>query len=178
MSVHTQCFGRFAFFALALLLLGSLAYPLCLPAAAADSEAVRKKILCHTCLVKIYKAQRKYPEAAAEYQTLLAFQPNDARLHFDYGQTLNQLQKLQPAAQQYRSAAKIDPSVPEYQAALGIVLLNLKDYNGAVTALTKACQMGGKFQSQLTIAQQYQAQNEQLKQYTKQVQQKKEDEDD
>jgi predicted Zn-dependent protease len=167
--------SRIGFFALTLLLAGTVASQ---PSLAIDSAATAKKVLCHTCLVKIYSAQHKYPEAAVEYAALLAYTPNDARMHFEYGRTLAQMQKNGPALAQYRAAARIDPSVAEYQAGLGFACLYAKDYGGAVAALTKACQLGGKYQKELSLAQQYQMQNQQIKQYEKKVEQKKEDEDD
>jgi len=148
------------------------------PTLAMDPEVAAKKQLCHTCLMKIYMAQRKFPEAMVESQALLTLTPNDARLHFDYANLLFQAQKQALAVQQYRAAAKLQPYVPEYQAGLGVACLNTKNYDTAVTALTKACQLGGKFEKELQLAQQYQAQQKQLVQYTKKVEEKRQEEDE
>jgi tetratricopeptide (TPR) repeat protein len=141
-------------------------------------EAAAKKLLCHKCLKDIYVAQGNLPAAGAEFQALLAIAPSDARLHFDYANFLLRQQKLPQAASEYQKAAHLQPGVPEYQAGMGNGFMYTKRYDLAVAAYTRACQLGGKCQNLLQTAQQYQAQTEQLKQYEKKVQAKKEEEDE
>ena len=144
----------------------------------ADREATAKKLLCHKCLKDIYVAQRNVPAAMAEFQALISMEPSDARVHFDYGNFLCQMQKTEQAAAQYQQAARLQPNVAEYQAGMGNGFMYTKKYDLAVPAYTRACQLGGKYQAQLQMAQQYQAQTNQLKQYEKRIEQKKEEEDE
>jgi tetratricopeptide (TPR) repeat protein len=145
---------------------------------AVEPEVLAKKILCHTCLAKIYVAQKKLSDAVPEYQFLLANQPNNAALHYEFGAILMQLGKANLSVPQFKAAAKLAPSVPEYQVGIGNCYMYAKNYDAAVDAYTKACNLGGKYQAQLQQALQYQAQEKALKQYeqkTKQEQRVQED---
>jgi len=145
---------------------------------AIEPEALAKKVLCHTCLAKIYVAQGKMPEAITEYQELLKLSPNDASAHFDLGNVYARSNKPDLAAAQFKLAAKLKPTIPEYQVGLGNALLYSKNFDGAVEAYTKACSLGGKYQAQLQTAQQYQAQQKLLEKYKARVQIKKEESDE
>ena len=140
----------------------------------ADAEACAKKVLCHTCLAKIYASQGKLPEATIEYQELLKLTPNDAATHFEFASLLAHNGKPDLAAPQYKIAAKLKPNVPEYQAGLGYALMCTKSYEAAVAAYSKACGLGGKYQDQLQNAQQYQAQQKLLEQYKNKMQSQQE----
>jgi Flp pilus assembly protein TadD len=137
---------------------------------AVDAEALAKKVLCHTCLAKIYVAQGKTSEAITEYQELLKLTPNDASAHFEFAGVLARNGKTDIAAPQYKLAAKLKPNVAEYQAGLGYALMCTKSYEAAVAAYSKACVLGGKYQEQLQNAQQYQAQQKLLEQYKNKMQ--------
>jgi predicted Zn-dependent protease len=158
-------------------LMGIICMPL-LPAWAVEPEVLAKKALCHSCLAKIYVAERRYPEAIVEYQALLAMKPNDAAMRFEYGNLLAKIDKAALAVPQFRAAAKLAPYVPEYQVGLGNACMYTKNYDGAVTAYTKACNLGGKYQTSLQTALQYQAQQKSLNQYTQQQKQEVHDQDD
>jgi Flp pilus assembly protein TadD len=145
---------------------------------AMDPEVMAKKALCHTCLAKIYVAQGQDPEATKEYQELLKLTPNDASAHFDFGNVLARNNKPDLAAAQFKLAAKLKPTIPEYQVGLGNAFMYTKNYEGAVQAYTKACTLGGKYQTQLQTAQQYQAQQKLLDQYKNKVQQQQENSDE
>lgn len=149
-----------------------------LPASAVEPEVLAKKALCHSCLAKIYVAQKKYNEAMVEYQALLAIQPNDAAMHYEYGALLSKNDKFVAAIPQFKAAAKLSAFVPEYQCALGNCYMYAKNYDAAVTAYTKACSLGGKYQTQLQSALTYQAQEKQLKQYQQQQKQETRVQDD
>jgi predicted Zn-dependent protease len=110
------------------------------------------------------------PEATAEYEALLKLTPNDPEANFEYGNFLARNNKPALAVPHFKVAAKAKPSIPEYQVGLGNSLMYTKDYDGAVTAYTKACSLGGKYQNLLQIAQQYQAQKKLIDQYNKKVQ--------
>jgi predicted Zn-dependent protease len=142
-------------------------------AQAADPEAITKKVLCHTCLMKIYVAEANIAQATAEYQELFKLTPNDAALHFDYGNFLARNGKPELAVPQFKLAAKLKPSVPEYQVGLGNSLMYTKDYAGAVAAYNKACALGGKYQELVQKAQLYQAQQKSYEQYKERIQARK-----
>ncbi len=139
-------------------------------ALAIDPDVLAKKVLCHTCLAKIYALQGKTAEATTEYEELLRLTPNDALAHFEYGNFLARNNKAPLAVLHYKRAAALKPSVPEYQVGLGNALMYTKNYDGAVAAYARACNMGGKYQSQLQTAQQYQAQQRLLDQYKAKIQ--------
>ena len=141
---------------------------------ATDPEALAKKVMCHTCLADIYAKQANIPQAIAEYQELLKLTPNDASAHFKYANLLATNNKPDLAVPQFKLAAKLKPTVPEYQVGLGNTLMYTKDYSGAVAAYTKACLLGGKYQDLLQKAQQYDIQKKQYEQYQKKIQLQKE----
>ncbi len=148
-----------------------------IPALAVDPEVMAKKVLCHTCLMKIYVAQGNVAQALTEYQELLKLTPNDAALHFDYGNFLARNSKPDLAIPQFKLAAKLKPTIPEYQVGLGNVLMYTKDYAGAVAAYSKACVLGGKYQDMVQKAQQYQAQQKSYEQYQQKIKAQKESEE-
>ncbi len=144
---------------------------------AVDAEALAKKVLCHTCLAKIYATQGKIPEAITEYQELLKLTPNDAAIQFEFAGVLARNKKPDLAIPHYKLAAKLKANVAEYQGGLGYALMCEKNYEGAVAAYTKACSLGGKYQTQLQNAQQYQAQQKLLEQYKTKIDIQKESDD-
>ncbi len=105
---------------------------------AMDPDVLAKKVICHTCLMKIYVAQGNTGLATTEFQELLKLTPNDPVLHFDYGNFLARNEKPDLAVTQFKLAAKLKPSVPEFQVGLGNGLMYAKDYTGAVAAYNKA----------------------------------------
>jgi Flp pilus assembly protein TadD len=143
---------------------------------AMDPEVMAKKVLCHTCLVKIYVAQQNVKDATTEFNELLKLTPNDASVHFDYGNFLARNGKADLAVTQFKLAAKFKPSVPEYQVGLGNSLMYSKDYNGATAAYSKACLLGGKYQDLLQKAQQYELQQKVYEQYQAKIKAQKESE--
>ena len=154
------------------------AYFFCLsPVLAEDPDAFAKKVLCHTCLMKIYVAQANIPQATVEYQELLKLTPGDPQLHFDYGNFLARNNKPELSSAQFKMAAKLKPSVPEYQVGLGNALMYAKDYTSACAAYTKACLLGGKYQDLVQKAQQYEAQQKSYEQYQQKVQARKDSDD-
>jgi tetratricopeptide (TPR) repeat protein len=145
---------------------------------AVDPEVLGKKMMIHKCLKDIYVAQRRELDAIGEFKALLALDPNDAQTHFEYANFLAQSQKLPQAAVEYQAAARLKPGVAQYQGGLGNGFMYTKRYAMAVAAYTRAIQLGGKFQQQLQIAEQYEAQEKQLKVYEKKIEQKKEEEEE
>jgi tetratricopeptide (TPR) repeat protein len=140
-----------------------------MPASFALDEMDVRKAFIHETLLKCYLAKKMIPEAQREYQAVLKYKPNDARMHFDYGNCMLTMQNKAGALGQFKAAAKIQPGVPEYQAAVGAVSMMLKSYDQAVTSYTRAVSLGGAYQQQLQAAQMYQAQQRELAEYNKQM---------
>src|SRR5215469_5942014 len=140
-----------------------------MPASFALDEMDVRKAFIHENLLKCYLATKRIPEAQKEYQAVLKYKPNDARMHFDYGNCMLTMQNKAGALTQFKAAAKLQPGVPEYQAAVGAVSMMLKIYDQAVTSYTRAVSLGGSYQQQLQAAQMYQAQQRELAEYNKQM---------
>jgi len=162
--------------AIYILIAGAFCFAFPNPVGAADPEAMAKKVLCHTCLAKIYVAQDNAPQAITEFQELLKLTPNDPTVHFDFGNFLARSDKPDLAVPQFKLAAKLKPSVPEYQVGLGNALMYTKDFTGAIAAYNKACSLGGKYQELIQKAQHYEAQQKLYEQYQKKIQLQKESE--
>jgi tetratricopeptide (TPR) repeat protein len=139
------------------------------PACLALDEIEVRKLFIHEQLLKCYLGKRMLPEALKEYQTVLHSKPNDARMHFDYGNALLTMGNKKSALTEFKACARIQPGVPEYQAAVGAVSMMLKIYDQAVISYTRAVSLGGSYQQQLQAAQMYQAQQKELAEYNKQM---------
>lgn len=134
--------------------------------------AKEKREAIHKCLLAIYLSQRK-SEAGNEYLALLASNPSDGKMHYDYGNFLLRGGNAAGATNQYRLACKVQGHVADYQIGLGNALMRNKDYRGAVVAYRRAVEIGGATGSQspaalLAQAQQYVQQQEQYENYKKQ----------
>lgn len=150
-----------------LALITSLAYmPVSL---AVDDEIEMRKAFIHQILVKCYVAKKMLPAAIKEYQILAKYNPNDARMRFDYGNSLLNDGQKKAALEQFKLCAKIQSGEPAYQAAVAACAMMLKMYDQAVLSYTRAVSLGGKFEPQLQQAQQYQAQEKQRAEYLRQL---------
>jgi tetratricopeptide (TPR) repeat protein len=140
-----------------------------MPACLALDEIEVRKLFIHEQLLKCFLAKKMLPEAIKEYQLVLHAKPNDARMHFDYGNCLLTMGNKKTALTEFKACARIQPGVPEYQAAVGAVSMMLKIYDQAVISYTRAVSLGGPYQQQLQAAQMYQAQQKELAEYNKQM---------
>lgn len=153
--------------------LGIVVCLLAVNASASFAETPKeKREAIHKILLAIYLNQRK-SEAGAEYLALLASNPSDGKMHYDYGNFLLRGGNAAGATAQYRLACKYQGRVADYQIGLGNALMRNKDYRGAVAAYRRAVEIGGATGSQsasalLATAQQYVAQQEQYENYKKQ----------
>jgi len=120
-------------------------------------------------LVKCYVAKRMLPAAIKEYQILIKYNPNDARMRFDYGNCLLNDGQKKLALDQFKQCAKIQSGVPEYHQAVAACAMMLGMYDQAVLSYTRAVSLGGNCQAQLQQAQQYQAQKNQREEYLRQL---------
>src|SRR5271168_4811162 len=116
------------------LLAASLAIITQMPAGFALDEMDVRKAFIHETLLKCYLAKRMLPEAQREYQAVLKYKPNDARMHFDYGNCMLTMQNKAGALGQFKDAARIQPGIPEYWAAVGTVSMMLKNYQKELQA--------------------------------------------
>src|SRR5277367_1557843 len=124
------------------LLAASMAIINLAPASFAIDETEVRKSFIHEQLLKCYLAKRMLPEAMKEYQAVLRVKPNDARMHFDYGNVMLTMQNKKGAIVEFRNCARLQPGIPEYQAAVGAVSMMLKNYDQAVTSYTRAVSLG------------------------------------
>jgi tetratricopeptide (TPR) repeat protein len=101
--------------------------------------------MVHTMLLQIYE-QRGSKEVAAEYQALIGLRPTDAKLYFRYGLYLEKAGDSR-AVNEYRRAAALEPSNPDYQGALGNAYYRAKNYGAAAGAYRRAteCDGGAKY---------------------------------
>ncbi|MBS1956183.1 MAG: hypothetical protein JST89_18505 [Cyanobacteria bacterium SZAS-4] len=137
----------------------------------ADSPKEKRETI-HKCLLAIYLSQRK-SEAGGEYLALLAANPSDGKMHYEYGNFLLRGGNASGAQAQYALACKYQSHVADYQIGLGNAMMRNKNYRGAVAAYRRAVEIGGATGSQspsalLATAQQYVAQQEQYENYKKQ----------
>jgi len=141
-----------------------------MPAGFALDEMDVRKAFIHETLLKCYLAKRMLPEAQREYQAVLKYKPNDARMHFDYGNCMLTMQNKAGALGQFKDAARIQPGIPEYWAAVGTVSMMLKNYEQAVSAYSRAVSLGGNYQKELQAAQVYLMRQRQIQEEKKQLQ--------
>ncbi len=129
---------------------------------AALAQHTNKKTEWHRCLISIYKSKNMVPQASEEYAALVALDPKDAQIRFEYGAFLHKMGRVKEAIVQYRKAADANPSNPDYQGAVGDALVSLKDYSGALAYYQKA---GPKFAGKLSTTSAYVQQLRQINQY-------------
>jgi tetratricopeptide (TPR) repeat protein len=135
------------------LLAASLVLITKMPSSVAVSEIQVKKAFIHETLLKCYLAKKMLPEAMKEYQAVLVLKPNDAKMHFDYGNVMFTMQNPRGALPQFQNAARLQPGVPEYQAAVGACAMVLRNYDLAASAYGRAVSLGGNYVKQLQDAQ-------------------------
>ncbi|RMG43563.1 MAG: tetratricopeptide repeat protein [Acidobacteria bacterium] len=85
-----------------------------------------------------YFRQKKYVEAAAEFEALLSNAPDWDYGYFMLGTCYLQLRKYRDAEQQYRKAIELNNSKFPYHLNLAQALLQLKKYDDVVVTLDRA----------------------------------------
>ncbi len=129
---------------------------------AAHAQGTNKKVEWHRCLISIYKSKNMIQQVSEEYAALVALDPKDAQIRFEYGAYLHKMGRVKEAIVQYRKAADFNPTNPDYQGAVGDALVSLKDYSGALAYYQKA---GPKFAGKFTTTSAYVQQLKQINQY-------------
>ena len=89
-----------------------------------------------------YFANRQYGQAAAMYERLLAFSPNDGEIHNNLGLTLHYLGRSTEALDRLEEGAAVDPQNQRIWLTLGYVNSALGNTGQAREALTNAIQTG------------------------------------
>ena len=89
-----------------------------------------------------YFANRQYGQAAAMYERLLAFNPNDGEIHNNLGLTLHYLGRSTEALDRLEEGAAVDPQNQRIWLTLGYVNSALGNTGQAREALTNAIHTG------------------------------------
>ena len=119
------------------------------PAANAEVDSAtitNRKEVIHTCLLRIYLAQKKRPQALAEYATIVGLKPNDPKLLYQYGVYISQGNTpadYNSALVQLKKAANLDPQNADMSGTIGKLYLRLKNPKEALVWFGKACAAGG-----------------------------------
>ena len=87
-------------------------------------------------------ANRQYGQAAAMYERLLAFNPDDGEIHNNLGLTLHYLSRSTEALDRLEEGAAVDPQNQRIWLTLGYVNSALGNTGQAREALTNAIQTG------------------------------------
>lgn len=80
-----------------------------------SESVVTQKLRAHKHLFKIALGEGRMPDAEKEVRACLTLDPNDAGLHYEYGQLLWKEKKMGSALIQLRQAALMCPEKTEYQ---------------------------------------------------------------
>ena len=77
----------------------------------------------HAILANALERNKQYPEAALYYKNALNLHPGDGdRIHYNLGNVLMKLNKLDEAISQFRTAIDLDPNINVYRLNLAYVL--------------------------------------------------------
>ncbi len=116
--------------------------------AALDKAALAaRKEKVHTYLLNIYIAQKRKPEAMAQYKTLLAIKPSDPRLNSDLGKFEASSGQFASAIAHMKKACELDPDDARNWSMLGSVYLKAKEYQNALDAFDRGVGASRKLDS-------------------------------
>lgn len=136
-------------------------------ASAAHAQgATSRKEAFHLALLDCYSKLGKTADVTSEFNQLVAIKPNDAKLQYNFGYHLYTMGNTAGAIQHYRKATQLDPSNQDYHGNLGNLLMNTKDFNGALTEYGRA---GERFRPQFDQVQKYIQQVAQQRAYEQQM---------
>ena len=82
-------------------------------------EADRAQSYYHFSLAKLYAEDQKFAESIAEFEQALDLDPESARLHFEFAETLRQAGAINRAMEEGRKSVELDPSDPDPHLLLG-----------------------------------------------------------
>jgi cytochrome c-type biogenesis protein CcmH/NrfG len=153
----------------------SAVYAVSMLAPHASAQSASRKADIRRMLADIYEKQHDMKSASSEYQALALSCPNDAEGHYAFGQFLIRQLQYGAALLQFKKATQLDPSKNDYWAGLGRSQVYTKDMRGALDSYRKA---GPQYYKQMTDAQNYLNQVEQVEHYNKQLKQQQKERED
>lgn len=109
------------------------------------AQVEKRKLVIHSCLLKIYMDQKKRPAALAEFQALTGMTPNDPKLRYQYAAYLaagNTPADFSAALTQMKKAVQLEPANGNYNGFLGSLYVKLKNTNEAEKWFKLAVQYG------------------------------------
>ena len=100
--------------------------------------------MAHYGLGQSLHRQKRYVDAAAQYEQVLQVAPNYAEVHHDLGVCLFEQGLIDQAMKQYRRAIEIKPEVSEFHRSLGVALAGIGETDGATASLHRALELDPK----------------------------------
>lgn len=132
----------------------------CVPPSVAQTdgtEVKKRKQVIHKSLLAIYLKQDKRPAAIQEYKQVLQLNPGDTGTEFAFGAylmrgTANDAPQVKEALPHLLKAAEREPGNFDYQGAVAIAYLKLRNFDKALIYLRKAVALpGGAINYQKTL---------------------------
>lgn len=134
--------------------------------AARAEGPLERKVAIYTSLLDCYQKLGRSKEVGNTFATLVNLKPNDAVLQYNYGYHLYTTGNVAGAIARYRKACQFDPANGDYHGNLANLLMQTKDYNGAMLEYGRA---GERFRPQFDNVQKYIQQLAQQKAYQAQL---------
>ncbi len=100
--------------------------------------------MAHYGLGQNLHRQKRYVDAAKQYDKVLQVAPNYAEVHHDLGVCLFEQGVFDQAIAEYRRAIEIKPDVSEFHRSLGVALARVGDNDGATASLHRAIELDPK----------------------------------
>jgi rhomboid protease GluP len=100
----------------------------------------------------------KHPEQARQvFLRLLKLFPNSSDAHFGLATAFSSENKYAEALAEYQQAAQLDPEYPNVFYNIGLIEINLKQYDDAIRSLLKQRESGDDPDNEAALARAYQA---------------------
>jgi rhomboid protease GluP len=105
----------------------------------------------------VYLAENRATEAEPIFSKLVAKDNNLAPAHYGLGRALSERGKDDAAIKEYKTAISLSPEFPGVYYRLGVSQAKLKQYDDAIASFTKELQNGDDYDTEMALAQAYQA---------------------
>ena len=105
----------------------------------------------------VYLAEKRPAEAQPIFSKLIAKDNNFAPAHYGLGRALAEQGNDDAAIKEYKTAISMSPEFPGGYYHLGISQAKLKQYDDAIASFTKELQNGDDYDTEMALAQAYQA---------------------
>ena len=113
-----------------------------MPAAETAAKQLLKSypgaLVLHSVLGSALAAQRKFAEAAASFERVVALNPKSAETHSNLGLVLQEQGRSAEAVASFRKALALQPASAELHFNLGIALVSLDKLDEAIASCSKA----------------------------------------